>query len=104
MMDKLESFVQIEAVAEHFAVSVSTIRSWIRSRAISHDAFIKVGPTYRFRITDVEMSLLSNGAEWNENDDMVAPSAQKIAEHKVARHMAKKEAEVEVVDFFDEDI
>ena len=51
-------YVPIDAVAEHFSVSVSTIRTWLRQDMIPQDTYIKVGTTYRFCIPDVSEALL----------------------------------------------
>ena len=48
------AFVPIENVAKHFSVSVSTIRAWLRNGKIPTDTYIKVGPTYRFKLPEVE--------------------------------------------------
>lgn len=57
-----EPYVAIEDVAKHFAVSVSTVRSWIRKNTIPH---LKLGGVYRFRLSSVEEAL---GAGANEVD------------------------------------
>jgi excisionase family DNA binding protein len=49
-----EKFVPIEDIAEHFAVSVSTVRAWIRQDLIPA---LKIGGVYRFKISDVERTL-----------------------------------------------
>lgn len=50
-------FVPIEECAKHFAVSVSTIRSWIRQRFIPKDTYLKVGLTYRFDLSAIIAAL-----------------------------------------------
>ena len=53
-----EAYVEIEQVAEHFKVSVSTIRTWIRNGQIPRDGcFIKIGKTYRFKLSEVDKSV-----------------------------------------------
>ena len=52
-----EVFVDIKAVAAHFAVSVSTVRTWIRNQVIPTN---KVGGQYRFKLSAVEAALLHN--------------------------------------------
>jgi hypothetical protein len=54
-----ELFVPIEDVAKHFSVSISTVRTWIRSDLIPA---LKLGGVYRFKISEVEAALrkLSN--------------------------------------------
>lgn len=50
-------FSTIEEVAKHFAVSISTIRLWVRTGDIPKNTYIKVGMTYRFRIPMIEEAL-----------------------------------------------
>ena len=86
-MSTTERFVPVEEVAEHFAVSVSTIRVWIRRGHISPDSYVNIGQTYRFR------SLLENGAKATGDDQFEVASLQQLAEAKVANHVARKEVE-----------
>ena len=53
-------FVPIEECAKHFAVSVSTIRSWIRQGFIPKDTYLKVGLTYRFDLSAIIKALSAN--------------------------------------------
>jgi excisionase family DNA binding protein len=53
-----EAFVPIENVAKHFSVSISTVRAWLRNNKIPTDTYIKVGPTYRFKLPEVEAALM----------------------------------------------
>jgi excisionase family DNA binding protein len=57
MTTNADSYVPIEDLAQHLSVKVSTIRSWVHNGFISPTAYIKVGNTYRFNITDVVESL-----------------------------------------------
>ena len=50
-------YVPIEDLANHFSVSVSTIRGWLRRKQIPNHTFIRVGNTYRFSIEDVSVAL-----------------------------------------------
>ena len=50
-------YVPIDEVAEHFSVSVSTIRAWLRRDQIPNHTYIKVGNTYRFCIPEVSKAL-----------------------------------------------
>lgn len=63
-----EAFVPIEGVAKHFAVSVSTVRQWIRQDLIPA---LKIGGVYRFKLSEVEeaMRKLSGGTVVKENAD-----------------------------------
>ena len=80
-------FVPIEDVANHFSVSVSTIRGWVRKGHIPKDTYIKVGNTYRFAIDKVASALtqqhedsvsllsISNNAEAIMADEMEAEAS-----------------------------
>ena len=63
-----EAFVPIEDLAKHFAVSVSTVRTWIRQNLIPS---LKIGGVYRFKISEVELALkrLSGGTLIKEEAD-----------------------------------
>lgn len=50
-------YVNLIAVAEHFNVSASTIRKWVKERAIPQHAYLKIGGTFRFRIPEIEEAL-----------------------------------------------
>ena len=54
-----DAYVPIEKVAEHFAVSVSTVRTWIRNEAIP---VLKLGGVYRFKLSAVEAKLRNKEA------------------------------------------
>ena len=58
-----ELFVPIEDIAKHFSVSISTVRAWVRQKHIPEDTYIKIGSTYRFRVSDVESALTSSKKE-----------------------------------------
>ena len=64
----IEAFVSIEEVAKYFAVSVSTVRAWIRQDLIPA---LKIGGVYRFKISEVEQALrkLSGGELVREEAD-----------------------------------
>lgn len=50
-------FVSLEDTAKHFAVSVSTMRIWVRKGAIPKDTYFKIGQTYRFNLPKVVAAL-----------------------------------------------
>lgn len=54
-----DPFVPIDKVAQHFSVSISTVRAWVRQGRIPKDTFIKLGNTYRFSIPAVTAALTS---------------------------------------------
>lgn len=41
-------FVPIEDLARTLTVSVTTVRSWVRTGLIPGDTYVKIGNTYRF--------------------------------------------------------
>ena len=41
-------FVAIEDLAKHLAVSVSTVRGWVRQGHIPENTFLKINNVYRF--------------------------------------------------------
>tara|TARA_R100000406_G_scaffold88838_1_gene74477 strand:+ start:3601 stop:3828 length:228 start_codon:yes stop_codon:yes gene_type:complete len=55
-----EGLVDIGTVAEHFQVSISTVRSWIRESQIPKDTYMKLGKTYRFKLSRLEQALLDS--------------------------------------------
>lgn len=52
-------FANIEEVASHFAVSVATLRKWLRNGTIPKHTYLKVGNTYRFSLRELEVALLN---------------------------------------------
>jgi excisionase family DNA binding protein len=52
-------FVAIEDLAKHLAVSVSTVRGWIRQGHIPDNTFLKINNVYRFDKDAVSNALLS---------------------------------------------
>ena len=61
-----EPFVTIEDVAKHFSVSVSTVRAWVRQGHIPEDTYVKIGNTYRFRLSDVTEALTKTSSSRSE--------------------------------------
>ena len=70
-----EPFVQIEDVAKHFAVSISTIRAWLRQGHIPKDTYVKLGNTYRFKLPALEAAL-TNKAKKEEGTHNVPKETQ----------------------------
>jgi excisionase family DNA binding protein len=52
-----DQYVAIGDVANFYSVSVSTVRTWIRTGKLTESDFLKLGNTYRFKITDVDAAL-----------------------------------------------
>tara|TARA_R100000458_G_C8273281_1_gene248134 strand:+ start:610 stop:975 length:366 start_codon:yes stop_codon:yes gene_type:complete len=57
-MSEEREFVEIRKVAEHFKVSESTVRAWIRNGSIPEHTYIKVGKTFRFELNLISDALL----------------------------------------------
>lgn len=68
-----EPFVPIEKLAEHFTVSVSTVRAWVRQGLIPKETYIKIGNTYRFSISKVVDSLTRPSNPASELMDEIDP-------------------------------
>lgn len=58
-----DRYLTIQELAKHFNVSVSTVRSWMRTGALTADKYLKVGNTFRFRVPEVEESLRAYSAK-----------------------------------------
>jgi excisionase family DNA binding protein len=52
-----DKYVDIQKLAEHFMVSVSTVRAWIRKGVLPAESYLKVGSTFRFKLPEVEAAL-----------------------------------------------
>jgi len=57
-MSELEKLVGIEGVAEHFGVSLSTVRAWIRKKQLPQNSYFKIGGVIRFKLSLMEEGLL----------------------------------------------
>ena len=62
----VEPFVPIENLAKHFAVSISTIRAWVRQGHIPKTTYIKIGNTYRFNKTSATEELTKSAQDVDE--------------------------------------
>jgi len=62
----VEPFVPIENLAKHFAVSISTIRAWVRQGHIPKTTYIKIGNTYRFNKTSATEALTKSAQDVDE--------------------------------------
>jgi excisionase family DNA binding protein len=65
-VNEQEQYVPIENVAKHFSVSISTIRAWVRQDRIPKNTFMKLGTTYRFKLSAVEEALVGADSEPTE--------------------------------------
>ena len=58
--------VSIDDLAKTLAVSVSTIRTWLKDGAIPRQTYIRVGNTYRFELEEVISALKQTSTRENE--------------------------------------
>jgi excisionase family DNA binding protein len=61
-MQEPEAFVPINRLAEHLHVKVSTVRQWIKLGHIPRRAYLKIGNTYRFQVSEVLQALKTREA------------------------------------------
>ena len=73
-----EAYVPIETVAKHFAVSISTVRAWLRTNKIPTNTYIKIGNTYRFNLTGVEAGLLNSVSFTVPEEDYMAEGSMQL--------------------------
>jgi excisionase family DNA binding protein len=52
-------FATVDDVAKYFAVSIATVRTWLRTGTIPKHTYLKVGNTYRFKLSDVAAALVN---------------------------------------------
>jgi len=65
----IHQYVSIEEVAKYYAVSVSTVRNWVRAGRLSPTDFLKLGNTYRFKLADVDAALRRVPVDKNPPDE-----------------------------------
>jgi len=59
-------YVTLEQAAEHFRVSLSTFRSWVRTGAVPTGTYLRLGNIYRFDLPAVETALRKDASANNE--------------------------------------
>jgi len=57
-MNELEKWVGIEIVAEHFGVSLSTVRAWRRNKKLPQNSYFQISGVLRFKLSLLEEGLL----------------------------------------------
>ena len=87
-------FVPIEDLARTLTVSVTTVRSWVRTGLIPGDTYVKIGNTYRFD-KDAIINHFKPQKSVSEPDPLPPPSPPKVE--------LSPEMEQLVLDFFAED-
>lgn len=60
-------YVTIGEAANHYSVSTSTVRAWVRNEIIPKEAYIKLGTTYRFNLRDMTTALLMHESPEKED-------------------------------------
>jgi len=55
-------YVSSTELAEHFSVSVATVRLWMRKHKIPSNLYIKVGTAYRFMLAEIEQHFFDENA------------------------------------------
>jgi len=73
-----EPFVPIEDLAKHFAVSISTIRAWVRQGHIPKTTYIKIGNTYRFNRNAVTEALTNTVKEAEQSEIRNEPPEEQL--------------------------
>jgi len=58
-----DKYVTLQDVAKHFSVSVSAVRSWMRTGVIPEKSYLRAGNAFRFRIPEVETALREYSAQ-----------------------------------------
>lgn len=57
-----ENYYTVEQIAKHYQVSLSTVRSWMRTGILPQDKYIKIGKTFRFKVSEVDAALRAHNA------------------------------------------
>lgn len=70
-----DKYVDIQKLAEHFMVSVSTVRVWIRKGILPADSYLKVGNTFRFKLPEVETALRNYAKRQEEKMTNLQPAS-----------------------------
>jgi len=91
-------YVNIEELSRYLGVTITTLRSWVRTGAIPRETYIRAGQTYRFHVADVEAHLRGLRIGEPEEEEVAAPEAEEtVAEAAVVETMVDLEGEEEEV-------
>jgi len=91
-------YVNIEELSRYVGVTITTLRSWVRTGAIPRETYIRAGQTYRFHLADVEAHLRGLRIGEPEEEEVAAPEAEEpVAEAAVVETMVELEGEEEEV-------
>lgn len=70
-------FVTTEQVAEHFNVSLWTVRDWVKRGIIPPSAYIRVSKTQRFKLEAVEAAL-TQANPYNKEEPEETPAEEPV--------------------------
>ena len=91
-------YVNIEELSRYLGVTITTLRSWVRTGAIPRETYIRAGQTYRFHLADVEAHLRGLRIGEPEEEEVAAPEAEEtVAEAAVVETLVELEGEEEEV-------
>lgn len=71
------TYVTIKGLAEHFSVSVSLVRTWLKRGLIPPTAYLKLHGTYRFDLDKVEAALCA--ASETDTVEQAADEAEELS-------------------------
>jgi excisionase family DNA binding protein len=70
-----EPLCRIDEVAEHFGVSLSTVRKWVKENKLPPGSILKIGRTYRFKLHSIERAFFEqSGVSLEQGEVPVEPS------------------------------
>ena len=87
-MSEEREFVEIKKVADHFKVSKSTVRAWIRNGSIPEHTYIKVGKTFRFELNLISDALLGEQPKAKE-EPMLEEAVNEVDPQEVLEDLDK---------------
>ena len=97
-----QEYVKIQVVAKEYAVSVSTIRKWLREGKIPRDTYIKAGRTYRFDVAALTEALRGRPPLEGEGSDKGYVTKQMLLD--ITEKLEKENSSgIAALDDFDED-
>jgi len=96
-------YVSSAELAQHFAVSVPTVRQWMRQNKIPPNLYIKVGTAYRFLLTDIEQHFFDENARRLEAKFGPKPQTTSESAASMPTEEVSFESEEEQEELFDYD-
>ena len=87
-MSEEREFVEIKKEADHFKVSESTVRAWIRNGSIPENTYIKLGKTFRFELNLISDALLGEQPKAKE-EPMLEEAVNEVDPQEVLEDLDK---------------